>query len=80
MDYTFIRDLFAAETRAEMARRRITQTALASSTGINRARLQSRLTGQTSFPVEELVAVAQALGLDAAELVERVEARLAFTR
>ena len=59
----------AATVRAEMARRKITQTAAASGLGMSQAALSRRLTGVTPFDVEELSALADLLGVSTAMLV-----------
>ena len=47
----------AAEVRAEMARQRVTPSQLAEATGISRATLGRRLSGQLAFTVDELALI-----------------------
>lgn len=51
----------AAEVRAEMARQRVSQTALAEKLEVSQPYISRRLTGDVSFDVDELAAVAEAL-------------------
>lgn len=53
----------AAEVRAEVARKQISQEKLAERVGCSRPYLQRRLTGTTPFDVAELALVAEALGV-----------------
>ena len=55
--------------RAEMARRRITQTALAEALGLPQTQVSSRLRGATEWKVTELLAVAEYLGVTPASLL-----------
>ena len=54
----------AAEVRAVLARAGRSATWLAVETNISKASLSRKLRGETSFTVEELVAVCGALGID----------------
>jgi transcriptional regulator with XRE-family HTH domain len=67
----------AAELRAEMAVKKYTVTQLASDTEISRSRLTSRLMGHTTIDTDELVVIAQALNLSAADIMARALARSA---
>ena len=58
-----------ANVRAEMARRGITQTQLAGQIGKTQAQLSKRLAGQIPFDVNELTAVAGALGVPLTDLM-----------
>lgn len=51
----------AAEVRAEIARKQISQDKLAAQVGCSRQSLNRRLTGATPFDVAELAAIAAAL-------------------
>lgn len=62
-------DATAANVRAEMARRRVTQTQLAEATGISQSALGRRLTGSQPFDVAQLEAIAGALAVPLADLV-----------
>lgn len=62
--------IVAANIRAEISRRRITQLALAQRLGMSPASMSSRLTGQTPIDVNELDAIASELGLPIAALIE----------
>lgn len=53
----------AAEVRAEVARKQISQDKLAAQVGCSRQALNRRLTGTTPFDVAELAAIAEALGV-----------------
>ena len=52
----------AATVRAEVARRRVTQGALAEVLGMSQAAVSRRLSGAVAFDVEELSVVAAHLG------------------
>jgi len=58
-----------SNVRAEMARAKRTQAALAHQIGMGQQALSRRLTGQTPFTVDELARVGQALGVSLADLV-----------
>jgi transcriptional regulator with XRE-family HTH domain len=60
---TDLRDTVTAEVRAEMARRRMSQTALAELIGEQQWWISKRLTRATPFTLEDLDRIAQALGL-----------------
>lgn len=51
------------EIRAELARQRVTQTDLAERIGMPITPLRRRLSGETEISVNELAAIAQALGV-----------------
>lgn len=59
----------AGEVRAAMARRRVSQSALAALLPISQRALSRRLCGRVSFSLHEVEAVARALGLHPSELV-----------
>lgn len=59
----------AAEVRASLARDGRSATWLATEADISKTALSRKLRGDTSFTVEELVAVAIALNIDPAPLV-----------
>ncbi len=59
----------AATVRAEMARRRVTQTALADVLGMTQTALSRRISGAIPFDVNELHAIAEHLGLPPAALL-----------
>lgn len=65
----------AGAVRAELARQRKSQQDLQQRLGISRATLGRRLSGHSPFDANELVVVADFLGLSVAELVG--EARIA---
>ena len=64
----------AANVRAELARRRITQTDVAQRLGVSRQNVAQRLNGSVDFRVGELIAVAEMLGITIAELLDGVKA------
>jgi transcriptional regulator with XRE-family HTH domain len=64
----------AANVRAELARRRITQTDVAQRLGVSRQNVAQRLNGSVDFRVGELIAVADMLGITIAELLDGVKA------
>ena len=64
----------AANVRAELARRRITQTDVAQRLGVTRQNVAQRLNGSVDFRVGELIAVADMLGITIAELLDGVKA------
>lgn len=55
--------------RAEMIGQRLSQDGLARSLGRNQQWLSRRLTGEVSFTVEELTAIASRLRIDVTELL-----------
>ena len=59
----------AAEVRAALARAGQSATWLADETDISKQALSRKLRAETSFTVEELVAVCVALGIDPATIV-----------
>lgn len=58
-----------ANVRAEMARKRITQTVMARKIGMSQASLSARLRAVTPFDVDELAATAAVLGVPVAALL-----------
>lgn len=62
-------DRVASEVRAQMARIRMTQTALAVVLGLPQSAVSNRLRGKVSFSVDELELVAGALGVHPASLL-----------
>lgn len=65
-------DVVASNVRAEMARRRITQRDVATALGIAHSAVSHRLTGRTTFDVNELAVIAGLLGVEVAHLVHGV--------
>lgn len=59
-------EIVAAEVRAELARRKIPQSGLVSVLGMSEVSISRRLRGETPFDVNELVAVAEFLGVPVA--------------
>lgn len=53
----------AAEVRAEMARKKLTQTDVAQRLGVAQATVSRRLTGEVAFDVAELDQIAGLLGV-----------------
>lgn len=66
-------DAVAAEIRAEMARQRLTQTALAERLDVNRAYVVRRLSGDTPLTVGDVAAIAAALDVRFADLTRTVD-------
>lgn len=66
----------AEELRAEMARQKYGIVQMATDTRIPRSRLSRRLSGKTPLDTDELVLVANQLGIPAADIVARAEARV----
>lgn len=62
--------LVGANVRAEMARRGVSQVALAGRLGISQAAVSKRLRGLTAFDINELHAVADVLGVAVGILME----------
>ena len=63
------REQVAGEVRAAVARNKMTATALGEATGISRSSLHRKMQGTRSFTVEELIRVADALGLPPSALM-----------
>lgn len=59
----------AANVRAELARRRITQSEVAERLGVSRQNIAQRLNGSVDFRVGELLAIADLLGIPAANFL-----------
>ena len=74
MTPTDTRSAVAAEVRASLARAGQTASWLAEHAQISKQALSRKLRGDTSFTVEELVAVSVALDVDPAHLVAPVRA------
>lgn len=66
---TEIRQRIAAEVRAEMARQRLTQRDVAKVLDLTQPAVQLRLVGTRAFRAEELVKLADALGVPAAQFL-----------
>jgi len=64
MTSTEAREYVAAETRAALARDGRTASQLATDTGISKSSLSKKMRGQVSFTVEEVIDIANALGVD----------------
>ncbi|WP_165605265.1 helix-turn-helix domain-containing protein, partial [Mycolicibacterium canariasense] len=64
-----VRAAIAEEVRAYMARRRLSQMALADRTGISSSTLSRRLLGESDVTVGELYRIAQVLGTDLVTLL-----------
>jgi transcriptional regulator with XRE-family HTH domain len=67
--------LVAAEIRAELARQRITHSALAEKLGVSRAYLSRRLSGDTPLSIPDLAQIAQILKVSIAQLTRPVDER-----
>lgn len=66
---TDYREAVAAEVRAAMGRKRMTQAALASAVGMSRPALSDRLACRRPFDTDQIVGICAALELDPAELL-----------
>ncbi|WP_166433923.1 helix-turn-helix domain-containing protein [Mycobacterium paragordonae] len=64
----------AGTVRAELARQRKSQQELQSRLGVSRATMRRRLTGEQPFDANELIIVADFLGLAASELFGETKA------
>lgn len=65
--------LVAAEIRAELARQRITNGALAEKLGVSRAYLSRRLNGDTPLSIPDVAAIAEVLGIPISQLTKPVD-------
>lgn len=73
MQSTPLHETVAAEVRAELARRKVSQTQIAMLLGISQAGVSRRLLGQTPMDVNEIAAIAEFLDIPVAALFpERV--------
>ena len=68
-----------ANVRAEMARCGVTQTTLARKIGLSQTAVSARLKGRTPFDINELVLIAQVLGVPLDTLLAGVTSDLAPT-
>lgn len=59
----------AANVRAEMARRRVTQATVAAALGLKQQSVSSRLSGQIDFTSAELIVIGELLGIDPGSLL-----------
>lgn len=66
---TGVNEAVAAIVRAEMARRKITQLVIADALGVSNAAVSRRLSGHVPWDVNELVVVADVLGMDPRDLL-----------
>lgn len=69
----YIEDLIAAEIRAERARQSLSMQELAAKAGFSRLALSRRVNGNVPMGSLDLVRIARALGLPAAEIMRRAE-------
>lgn len=68
-----LHETVAAEVRAELARRKVSQTQIAMLLGISQAGVSRRLLGQTPMDVNEVAAIAEFLDIPVSALFpERV--------
>lgn len=67
---TGLREAVAEAIRVEMARRRLTQRALADATGLKRSYIGRRMTGEVPFTTDDLVKVSAALDVPLATLLQ----------
>lgn len=66
-----IRGAVATAVRVELAKRNMSASELARRAGMKQQRLARRMTGGTAFDVDDLVAIADVLGIEPGELVVR---------
>lgn len=66
---TDYREAVAAEVRAAMGRKRITQESLAAEAGMSRPALSDRLAGRRPFNTDQIIGICLALDLDPADLL-----------
>lgn len=66
---TGVSQAVADSVRAEMARRKITQIAVAEALGVSNAAVNRRLSGQVAWDVAELATVAELLDMDPRDLL-----------
>lgn len=66
---TGLREAVAEVVRVELARRRMTQRALADATGMSQSYIGRRMTGEMPFTTDDLVLVAAALGVAVSSLL-----------
>jgi transcriptional regulator with XRE-family HTH domain len=59
--------------RAEMARHRVAQNAVAAHLGLSQTAISKRLAGTVPFDINELTRTAELLGVDLADLLPRAE-------
>ena len=59
--------------RAEMARRRITQTVVAEALGLSQTQVSARLRGRVPFDVNEITTIARLLDVDVPTLLDGAE-------
>ncbi len=71
---TGLREAVSEAVRVEMARRRMTQRALAEATGLSQSYLGRRLIGELPFTTDDLVKVANALGVEVRTIMPAVSA------
>ncbi|UUW88349.1 helix-turn-helix domain-containing protein [Pimelobacter simplex] len=64
-----LREATAGEVRAARARKQISLDVLSESCGIAKSTLSAKLRGLTDFTVPELIDIAMALGVSAADLL-----------
>lgn len=67
---TDYREAVAAEVRAAMGRKRMTQVALAEKVGMSRPAMSDRLACRRPFDLDQLVGIADTLDLDLADLLD----------
>lgn len=71
---TGVSQAVADSVRAEMARRKITQLAVANALGVSTAAVNRRLSGHVAWDVDDLAVVAQLLDMDPRDLLPAVPA------
>lgn len=67
---TTSREEIAANVRAEMARRQVTQRQIADTIGKSQAAVSSRMTGESHFRIHELQQIAAFLEVPIGKLIE----------
>lgn len=74
MNHTTVSADVAANVRAALARRRIQQQEFAETIGWPRIRLSRRINGHTQFTIDDVVVIADALGVSVETLVGKEQA------
>ncbi|MFG2054801.1 helix-turn-helix domain-containing protein [Micromonospora sp. NPDC048930] len=69
-----LRERISEAIRVELARRRMSQRALADATGLSQSYIGRRLTGEMPFTTDDLALIAKALGVPVLALLPAADA------